>query len=213
MSSKLTKPFKPVRLIEQIKEELALSKSPKKPSVSRHQFSADISENSDIESDSVFKEEFKNEIENIKNEVSEESDDELEFEKKIKTGELKVNQIETKCPKIAKTKSAYWNDMIGSTDSESDEDSYSYKKKSKKSEPKPKLSQGKRSQMHSDNTAARNPIPRLVVLPSHILIHAPTKISKTRDTYLGLEWHAALFESLLIITYIRLAVQSDIIMT
>ena len=145
MSPKLTKPFKPVRLIEQIKEELALSKSPKKPSISRHQFSANISEDSDVESDSVFKEEFKNEIENIKNEVSEESDDELEFEKKIKTGELKVNQIETKSPKnpkISKTKSAYWNDMIGSTDSESDEDSYSYKKKSRKSEPKPKLSQG-----------------------------------------------------------------------
>ena len=150
MSTLLTKPFKPVRLIEQIKEELALSKSPKKPSISKHQFSANISEDSDVESDSIFKEEFKNEIENIKNEVSEESDDELEFEKKIKTGELKVNQIETKSPKIpniskpkiAKTKSEYWNDMIGSTDSESDEDSYSYKKKSRKSETKPKLSQG-----------------------------------------------------------------------
>ena len=150
MSTLLTKPFKPVRLIEQIKEELALSKSPKNPSISKHQFSANISEDSDVESDSVFKEEFKNEIENIKNEVSEESDDELEFEKKIKTGELKVNQIETKSPKIqniskpkiSTTKSAYWNDMIGSTDSESDEDSYSYKKKSRKSETKPKLSQG-----------------------------------------------------------------------
>ena len=150
MSTLLTKPFKPVRLIEQIKEELALSKSPKNPSISKHQFSANISEDSEVESDSVFKEEFKNEIENIKNEVSEESDDELEFEKKIKTGELKVNQIETKSPKIpniskpkiAKTKSEYWNDMIGSTDSESDEDSYSYKKKSRKSETKPKLSQG-----------------------------------------------------------------------
>ena len=153
MSTKLTKPFKPVRLIEQIKEELALSKSPKKSSISKHQFSANISEDSesgDVESDSVFKEEFKNEIENIINGVSEESDDELEFEKKIKTGELKVNQIETKSPKIPKTskskiektKSAYWNDMIGSTDSESDEDSYSYKKKSRKSEPKLKLSQG-----------------------------------------------------------------------
>ena len=151
MSTLLTKPFKPVRLIEQIKEELALSKSPKKSSISKHHFSA--TEDSEVESDSVFKEEFKNEIENIKNEVSEESDDELEFEKKIKTGELKVNQIETKSPiiqkipniskpKIAKTKSEYWNDMIGSTDSESDEDSYSYKKKSRKSEPKPKLSQG-----------------------------------------------------------------------
>ena len=127
--------------------------SPSKSSISKHQFSANISEDSEVESDSVFKEEFKNEIENIKNEVSEESDDELEFEKKIKTGELKVNQIETKSPKIqkipniskpkiAKTKSEYWNDMIGSTDSESDEDSYSYKKKSRKSEPKPKLSQG-----------------------------------------------------------------------
>ena len=153
MSTLLTKPFKQVRLIEQIKEELALSKSPKKSSISKHQFSANISEDSEVESDSVFKEEFKNEIENIKNEVSEESDDELEFEKKIKTGELKVNQIETKSPKIQKipniskqkistTKSAYWNDMIGSTDSESDEDSYSYKKKSRKSETKPKLSQG-----------------------------------------------------------------------
>jgi len=152
MSTLLTKPFKPVRLIEQIKEELALSKSPKKSSISKHQFSA--TEDSEVESDSVFKEEFKNEIENIKNELSEESDDELEFEKKIKTGELKVNQIETKSPKIqkipniskpkiAKTKSEYWNDMIGSTDSESDEDSYSYKKKSRKSEPKPKLSQGR----------------------------------------------------------------------
>ena len=146
MSTLLTKPFKPVRLIEQIKEELALSKSPKKSSISKHQFSA--TEDSEVESDSVFKEEFKNEIENIKNELSEESDDELEFEKKIKTGELKVNQIETKSPKIPNiskpktTKSAYWNDMIGSTDSESDEDSYSYKKKSRKSEPKPKLSQG-----------------------------------------------------------------------
>ena len=148
MSTLLTKPFKQVRLIEQIKEELALSKSPKKSSISKHQFSANISEDSDVESDSIFKEEFKNEIENIKNEVSEESDDELEFEKKIKTGELKVNQIETKSPKIPNiskpktTKSAYWNDMIGSTDSESDEDSYSYKKKSRKSETKPKLSQG-----------------------------------------------------------------------
>ena len=154
MSTTLTKPFKPVRLIEQIKEELSLAKSkdaeksPTKPTVSRHQFSGDISEDSD---DAVFKQEFKTEIEKIKNEVSEESDDELEFEKKIKTGELKVNQIknETKSPKSAKiqTKSAYWNDMIGSTDSESDEDSYSYKKKSRKSSQKSsqqsKLSQGK----------------------------------------------------------------------
>ena len=168
MSPKLTKPFKPVRLIEQIKEELALSKSPKKPSISRHQFSANISEDSDVESDSVFKEEFKNEIENIKNEVSEESDDELEFEKKIKTGELKVNQIETKSPKnpkISKTKSAYWNDMIGSTDSESDEDSYSYKKKSRKSEPKPKLSQG-----NECIQVTLHPIPSQIRMQAEILL-------------------------------------------
>ena len=153
MSTSLTKPFKTVRLIEQIKEDLKLEnskveKSPKKPIVSKHQFSGNISEDSD---DAVFKTELKTETKNIKNEVSEESDDELEFEKKLKTGELKVNQIknETKSPKTAKiqTKSAYWNDMIGSTDSESDEDSYSYRKKprksSQKSSQKSKLSQGK----------------------------------------------------------------------
>ena len=154
MSTTLTKPFKTVRLIEQIKEDLRLEnskveeKSPKKPIVSRHQFSGNISEDSD---DAVFKTELETETKNIKNEVSEESDDELEFEKKLKTGELKVNQIknETKSPKTAKiqTKSAYWNDMIGSTDSESDEDSYSYRKKPRKSSQntsqKSKLSQGK----------------------------------------------------------------------